>query len=72
MCIRDRYDGTSRFRKDKRWNLFPSFSLGWNMAQENFWESLYDTINLFKLRVSYEMCIRDSVNVKAQNQCNEK
>lgn len=48
-----RYDGTSRFRKDKRWNLFPSFSLGWNMAQENFWESLYDTINLFKLRGSY-------------------
>lgn len=24
-----RYDGTSRFAKDKRWNLFPSFSAGW-------------------------------------------
>lgn len=23
-----RYDGTSRFRSDKRWKMFPSFSLG--------------------------------------------
>ena len=29
-----RYDGTSRFAKDKRWNLFPSFSAGWNVARE--------------------------------------
>jgi TonB-linked SusC/RagA family outer membrane protein len=48
-----RYDGTSRFRKDKRWNLFPSFSLGWNMAQENFWEPLRETVNLLKFRFSY-------------------
>ena len=48
-----RYDGTSRFREDQRWNLFPSFSLGWNMAQENFWETLLPTINLLKFRVSY-------------------
>lgn len=31
-----RYDGTSRFRKDSRWKLSPSVSLGWNIAQENF------------------------------------
>lgn len=31
-----RYDGTSRFLRDNRWNLFPSFSLGWNMAREAF------------------------------------
>ena len=27
-----RYDGSSRFLRDQRWNLFPSFSFGWNMA----------------------------------------
>ena len=48
-----RYDGTSRFRSDKRWKLLPSFSLGWNMANEAFWESLADYISTFKLRGSY-------------------
>lgn len=48
-----RYDGTSRFRSDKRWKLFPSFSVGWNMANEEFWGSLYDYISTFKLRGSY-------------------
>lgn len=48
-----RYDGTSRFRKDQRWNLFPSFSLGWNIARESFWESLLDKVNTLKLRLSY-------------------
>lgn len=48
-----RYDGSSRFRSDKRWNLFPSFSLGWNVARENFWEPLSDVVNMLKLRGSY-------------------
>lgn len=48
-----RYDGSSRFRSDNRWNVFPSFSLGWNVARENFWESLAQTVNTLKLRGSY-------------------
>lgn len=48
-----RYDGTSRFRKEQRWNLFPSVSLGWNIARERFWESIADKINMMKLRASY-------------------
>ncbi|MCM4157289.1 SusC/RagA family protein [Gramella sp. AN32] len=48
-----RYDGTSRFRNDKRWNWFPSVSAGWNVAKEPFWESLENTINTFKFRGSY-------------------
>ncbi|WP_339655381.1 SusC/RagA family TonB-linked outer membrane protein, partial [uncultured Salegentibacter sp.] len=46
-----RYDGSSRFIDDKRWNLFPSISAGWNIAEEDFWN--LDAINLFKLRGSY-------------------
>jgi len=48
-----RYDGTSRFRADQRWNVFPSVSLGWNIARESFWESLQSKINTLKLRASY-------------------
>ena len=33
--INMRYDGSSRFRRGSRWQWSPSFSLGWNIAQEN-------------------------------------
>lgn len=48
-----RYDGTSRFRRGNRWQWSPSFSLGWNIAQEEFWEPIQDVANLLKLRFSY-------------------
>ena len=48
-----RYDGSSRFRSGDRWVLSPSFSLGWNIAHENFWESLRDVVGTLKLRGSY-------------------
>ncbi|MBC8603525.1 TonB-dependent receptor [Parabacteroides acidifaciens] len=48
-----RYDGTSRFREDQRWNWFPSFSVGWNVAREEFWGDLADYVGTFKFRGSY-------------------
>jgi TonB-linked SusC/RagA family outer membrane protein len=48
-----RYDGTSRFRSDHMWRAFPSVSLGWNIAREDFFKPLSDDINLLKLRLSY-------------------
>ena len=48
-----RYDGTSRFRPDQRWNLSPSFSLGWNIARESFWEPIADYVGTLKVRGSY-------------------
>lgn len=48
-----RYDGSSRFRSGNRWQLSPSFSAGWNMSKENFFEPLNDIIDQFKLRFSY-------------------
>ncbi|MCG8309793.1 MAG: TonB-dependent receptor [Cytophagales bacterium] len=48
-----RYDGTSRFRSDKRWQLFPSFSAGWNVANEAFFDQLSDKISVLKVRGSY-------------------
>lgn len=48
-----RYDGTSRFIQSKRWNAFPSVSVGWNLSKEKFWEPLSATVNNFKIRGSY-------------------
>ncbi|MGQ7868648.1 TonB-dependent receptor [Sunxiuqinia sp. sy24] len=50
--VNARYDGTSRYLDDKRWNVFPSVSLGWNMAKENFW-GLDHIFQTFKVRGSY-------------------
>lgn len=48
-----RYDGTSRFLNEKRWNWFPAFSAGWNIAKEDFMESLNENISTLKIRGSY-------------------
>ena len=48
-----RHDGTSKFRRNNMWKTFPSFSLGWNIAHENFWKPLENTVNTLKLRASY-------------------
>lgn len=51
--INYRYDGTSRFRRGSRWQSSPSFSAGWNIANEEFWEPFLDISNMLKLRFSY-------------------
>ena len=51
--INGRYDGSSRFASDSRWGFFPSFSLGYNIAQEKFMEPLKEQISMLKLRGSY-------------------
>lgn len=48
-----RYDGSSRFAPKDRWGLFPSFSLGWRLSKEDFWEPLSHFWNNAKLRFSY-------------------
>lgn len=48
-----RYDGSSRFRKENRWTLLPSFSVGWNISKERFFTSLTDYINDLKIRMSW-------------------
>jgi len=48
-----RYDGTYVFREGKRWGLFPSFSLGWNVNQEPFWKDVEKYVNTLKLRGSW-------------------
>lgn len=53
--VNGRYDGSSRFVGNKRWGFFPSFSAGWNIAREPFFEtaSQKTTITSLKLRGSW-------------------
>lgn len=48
-----RYDGSSRFVGSRRWAWFPSFSIGWNIARENFFQSLATHVNTLKPRLSW-------------------
>lgn len=57
-----RYDGTSRFRRDNRWVLLPSVSVGWNIAREAFWEPLKEVVNMLKLRGSYGVLGNQNTN----------
>lgn len=57
-----RYDGSYVFRKNNRWGFFPSFSLGWNIHKESFWEGLSDYINTFKVRGSWGELGNQNVN----------
>ena len=47
-----RADASSRFHKDERWGIFPSFSAGWRISQENFMSQVKWVDNL-KLRASW-------------------
>ncbi|WP_139955871.1 SusC/RagA family TonB-linked outer membrane protein [Flavicella sediminum] len=46
-----RRDGSSRFKKE-HYGWFPSYSLGWNVSDEDFWDPVKDVVNKFKLRAS--------------------
>jgi TonB-linked SusC/RagA family outer membrane protein len=53
VSLSARRDGSSRFSEKYRWNIFPSVSVGWNIADEQFWQNLSTVVNGFKLRASY-------------------
>ncbi len=46
-----RADGSSRFGEENRYGYFPSFALGWNLAEERFFA--VDAISALKLRASW-------------------
>lgn len=47
-----RYDGSSRFLPENRWDLFYGASLGWRLKEENFLKDV-DFLSDLKLRLSY-------------------
>ncbi|MDB5264037.1 MAG: SusC/RagA family TonB-linked outer membrane protein [Adhaeribacter sp.] len=47
-----RREGSSRFGENNKWGNFPAVSVGWNIANEDFMQSI-NAISLLKLRVGY-------------------
>lgn len=56
-----RYDGSSRFHPDVRWNWFTSASVGWIFSEENFFSGLRDVVETGKIRLSYGSLGNDSI-----------
>ncbi len=48
-----RRDGFSGFGANKKYGVFPSIALGWNIANERFFDKLNRTVSTLKLRLSY-------------------
>lgn len=51
--VRD--DVSSKFAKGNRSAIFPSFSLGWRISEESFYESMKEYISAAKIRASWGM-----------------
>lgn len=47
-----RYDGSSRFNRENRWGVFPSFSAGWVISEEAFLEGV-EFLETLKIRASW-------------------
>jgi len=58
-----RRDGASVFGANSKYATFPSFALGWNIANENFMKAHNDVVNNLKLRVSYGKSGNEAIGV---------
>ncbi|MCF0056918.1 TonB-dependent receptor [Dyadobacter sp. CY356] len=61
--VNGRYDGSSKFTGSKQYSFFPSFSAGWRISKEKFWEGLEHTVNDLKFRGSYGKTGNQSVDL---------
>ena len=50
LSVSLRQDGDSRFGANNKYQIFPAFSIGWNVHNEDFFAT--ETVSQFKLRVS--------------------
>ncbi|OIV42946.1 SusC/RagA family TonB-linked outer membrane protein [Flavobacterium johnsoniae] len=55
-----RRDGSTRFGENKKWGVFPSFSLGWVISKEGFWKE-NNVVNTLKLRGGYGVVGNDNI-----------
>jgi TonB-dependent starch-binding outer membrane protein SusC len=55
-----RRDGSSNFGPNNKFGVFPSFSAGWNVSNEEFWNS-DSFVNTLKLRAGYGVTGNDAI-----------
>ena len=50
--VMGRYDGNYQFQSGHRWGLFPSYSVGWRISEEQFFKNALPFVNNLKFRWS--------------------
>lgn len=63
-----RADASSRYSENSRWGSFPSVSLGWNVAEEEFFAPIKKAVSFLKFRASYGITGNDPGAYYAQYQ----
>lgn len=59
-----RYDGSSRIASQSRWGVFPSFSLGWRVTEEEWMKDFqWDWLNSLKLRGSWGLLGNQNIDL---------
>ncbi|RXF68805.1 SusC/RagA family TonB-linked outer membrane protein [Arcticibacter tournemirensis] len=51
--LNGRFDGSSRFPKNRLWGFFPSVSAGYIISEEEFMKPIQPVLSFFKIRGSY-------------------
>jgi len=63
-----RYDGTSRIAKENRWGVFPSFSAGWRLTEEDFIkDASLNWLNNLKIRGSWGQLGNQNIDLYSYN-----
>ncbi len=56
-----RADGSSKVGQENLWSVFPSVSLGWRIAQEDFFKNAVSWVDALKVRASYGVNGTDNI-----------
>ncbi len=56
-----RYDGSYQFSKNQRYGLFPSFSAGWRLSEEEWFKKSLPGVSNLKLRASWGKLGNDNI-----------
>lgn len=53
------YNGSENFAPNNRYGFFPSFAIGYNISEEDFWESIRPVVSRLKIRGSWGLVGND-------------
>lgn len=59
-----RYDGSSKFADGHKWGVFPSFSAGWRISEESFWQPVKGIVDNLKFRGSWGQLGNQNIGTK--------
>lgn len=57
-----RYDGSFKFHEKSRFGFFPGVSAGWRVSNEEFWGTIKNVVNDFKIRASWGQTGNDRID----------